>query len=482
MWKCGKEIFISQERKELSQSLMEGGGRICALVFFFLCIIQDFKSCAQIPRGPENATVLTGDNANFSCTVKSEVKMSLTWIWQSVNSVSVTSFGTIVSTSHIIARNSTNSLDNTFTSQITILNVNYSSSGRVGCLPLGSSELGAYLSVQVKGSLGIVNGSSVIVPLNSTVIIPCRASGWYPGPTITWEMNGTAANPAYYVTAYTTEAGGLVSAVSTFTIFSETNMTLTCLATIQTLPAPLSASVTVHVRDIIPGSLHIANGSSITVKPNSTVIIPCQASGWYPTPIITWEINNAGASITHYFTEYTPEAGDLVSAISTFTIIPETDMTLTCLATVHTLVRPLSTSVTILVRESVSGGSSLSQTDIILIAVFSSLGGLLLLAIIIAVIVICCKKKQKKRETGYQSDTWRHKQQDANNLKTIDRAGLGQRNYGYTPEPVSAAPSFRTNRSDSAYSDATSQTSNAQVMGRNRMYDPSKPIRHVTHV
>ncbi|XP_068122132.1 immunoglobulin superfamily member 5 isoform X2 [Hyperolius riggenbachi] len=380
MWKCGKEIFISQERKELSQSLMEGGGRICALVFFFLCIIQDFKSCAQIPRGPENATVLTGDNANFSCTVKSEVKMSLTWIWQSVNSVSVTSFGTIVSTSHIIARNSTNSLDNTFTSQITILNVNYSSSGRVGCLPLGSSELGAYLSVQVKGSLGIVNGSSVIVPLNSTVIIPCRASGWYPGPTITWEMNGTAANPAYYVTAYTTEAGGLVSAVSTFTIFSETNMTLTCLATIQTLPAPLSASVTVHVRDIIPG------------------------------------------------------------------------------------------------------GSSLSQTDIILIAVFSSLGGLLLLAIIIAVIVICCKKKQKKRETGYQSDTWRHKQQDANNLKTIDRAGLGQRNYGYTPEPVSAAPSFRTNRSDSAYSDATSQTSNAQVMGRNRMYDPSKPIRHVTHV
>ncbi|XP_075710733.1 immunoglobulin superfamily member 5 [Rhinoderma darwinii] len=349
-----------------------------------LCLIQDYGSCSDIIEGPTNFTVLSGSNASFLCTVGSQWQ-SISWYLQNTFIVSITPTGTTVSKDFIIVQNSTNSITGAFTSEITIVNVNKSNSGIIGCSSLNSVTQDAYLSVQVNGSIKITNGSVTVTP-NSTVSMICQASQWYPAPTITWQINNTLADTLYYSTRYTPEANYFVTALSTFNISPESGLSLTCLASIQTLSQPQSATVNITVREHIPGSSY-----------------------------------------------------------------------------------------------------SLTQADIILIAVFASLGGLLLLIVIIVVVIFCCKKKKRKKtESGYQSDAWKTHEKNDSNLRTVQNNNLGERNLAYISDPVSIRQSFDSiNDSNSPIYDnkpSTSTVSSLQVPARKWADNSLRKIRHVTHV
>ncbi|XP_056416881.1 immunoglobulin superfamily member 5 [Hyla sarda] len=351
-----------------------------------LCLIQNYGWCADIIDGPQNVTVHSGGNASFLCTVASNWQI-VSWYLQDVFIVSISPTETTLSKDHTIeVQNSTNTLTGAFTSEITIINVNKTNSGVVRCSSLSASFKDAYLSVQVSGSLRITNGSVTVTP-NSTVSMVCQAAQWYPAPSITWHLNNTLADTLYYSTIYSTDANDYVTAISTFTISPEWDLSLTCLASIQTLTQPQSATANVTVKEHIPGS-----------------------------------------------------------------------------------------------------GSSLSQTDIILIAVFASLGGLLLLIVIIVLIVFCRKRrKKKKRESSYQSDAWKATEKNDSNLtETIDRDNLGEHNFAYTPEPVPVQQSFGSiNGSNSAYYDnrSTSTDFSLKEPPPQKWTDYRlKTIRHVTHV
>ncbi|XP_073440796.1 immunoglobulin superfamily member 5 [Dendrobates tinctorius] len=347
-----------------------------------LCLIQDYGSCSDILEGPKNVTVLSGSNAGFTCTVRAGWDI-ISWYLQTYFIVNIDHTGTTVSKDHtIIVQNSTNSITGDFTSAITIVNVKRSDSGVVRCSSLSASFQEAYLSVQVNGSVQITNGS-------------------------------------------------------------------------------------------------------VIVKPNSNVTMICEAAQWYPAPTITWQINNTAADTLHYSTSYTTEANDFVTAISTFEISPEEDISLTCLASIQTLTQPQSATVSITVKEHIPGSSSsLSQTDIILIAVFGSLGGLLLIALIIVLIIYCRKKKKKKSERGYKSDAWKTPE-NGNNLRNMDSGSLGEKNFAYTPDPVPVRQSFGSIHGiNTACSDniSTSTAWSSQVPVQEWTDNHLKTIRHVTHV
>ncbi|XP_077336011.1 immunoglobulin superfamily member 5 isoform X2 [Lithobates pipiens] len=315
---------------------MEGSRRICALIIVFLCFMQDFALSSEIVQGPQNVTVLAGSNASFTCTVKAGWK-SISWYLNDIFVVTISQAGSDVSDGQLVVRNNTNTITGEFTTEIIIINVQKNNSGTVRCSSLSASFQDAYLMVQVKGSVQVTSGSSVTVAPNTTVSISCQASGWYPAPTITWNINNTVASTIYYITDYTTGTDGFVSAVSTFTITPMADTNLTCLANIQVLDAPLSTTVTIAVRE---------------------------------------------------------------------------------------------------------------------------------------------------QETGYQSDSWKAPQRDFSNIQPIDRVSLGEYNYTYTPDLPSAAPSFRSNRSDSAFSETmvTPRSSSSKVVGLERTDDHLKKTRHLTHV
>ncbi|KAG8591046.1 hypothetical protein GDO81_007030 [Engystomops pustulosus] len=228
------------------------GYRTLLIWSIILCLTQDYGSCANILDGPQNVTVLTGSNATFLCTVASGWR-SISWYLKNVFIVTITPSETTVSPGYtIVTQNSTNSITGAFTTEITIVNVNKSNSGTVQCSSFSASFQEAYLSVQVKGSVQITGGNVIVTP-NSTVSLTCRAEQWYPAPSITWQINNTLADTIYYSTSYTTDANDFVTALSSFRINPETDLSLTCLATVQTLPQPQSSTVNITVREQSPG-------------------------------------------------------------------------------------------------------------------------------------------------------------------------------------------------------------------------------------
>ncbi|XP_053311719.1 immunoglobulin superfamily member 5 [Spea bombifrons] len=233
--------------------LMEGDRRpfvlYVASIYFLLCC----GSCSVIVEGPSNVTALTGSDASFLCTVAAGWK-SLSWIFNGVFAVSITSTsGAVVDSNQITVRNSTNIITGEFTSEMTVRNVNYSNSGMVQCQSLSSEPKEAFLSVQVNGSLKITNGS-LTVPSNITIDLFCTFLKWYPMPRITWEINNTLASSLDYVVDFVTGKDGLVNGTSVLTLRPQDKVTVTCLASIETLPKPQSTSVEIVVKENISGA------------------------------------------------------------------------------------------------------------------------------------------------------------------------------------------------------------------------------------
>uniref|UniRef100_A0A8C5M353 Ig-like domain-containing protein n=1 Tax=Leptobrachium leishanense TaxID=445787 RepID=A0A8C5M353_9ANUR len=232
---------------------MEGKGTSFVLHVTLLCLTIYFGSHAQILDGPKDLTVLTGSNASFLCTVARDWA-SITWTVNNLFVVSISPTAGSMSDTDIIVRNSTNQVNLAFTSEITILSVDRTRSGKVQCSLLFYGFQEATLTVQVNGSLEITNGSITIRP-NIPVYLSCRFLNWFPVPEITWRINETTANQLSYTTDYVYGNDQMVNGASLLNITAEYKTTVTCLAKIETLVSPQSTSVDVTVSDNISGSL-----------------------------------------------------------------------------------------------------------------------------------------------------------------------------------------------------------------------------------
>ncbi|XP_063303180.1 immunoglobulin superfamily member 5 isoform X1 [Pelobates fuscus] len=231
---------------------MDGGGRSFVLHIVVLCLTQCYNSHADILQGPSNVTVLAGSNASFVCTVDKGWQ-SLTWFINGIFSVSITpTSGTVVQNPQITVTNSTNTGNEAFTSQITIINVSYSNSGMIQCNVLEVVPKDAYLTVQVDGSLKITNGSITTTP-NSTVYLACEFLNWFPVPLITWQLNNTDVSNSQYITDFVRGSDNLVSGTSMLRITAQDNVIVTCLANIDKLPAPKSTSVDLTIKESTSG-------------------------------------------------------------------------------------------------------------------------------------------------------------------------------------------------------------------------------------
>ncbi|MEE6507452.1 hypothetical protein FKM82_023350 [Ascaphus truei] len=242
------------------KQLMDGVRRYFSLNVLLLCL-SCFGSCSRIIEGPSNATVLSGSDAQFRCTV-SQGWLTLLWFYEeraivSINPVS----GAVVGNGQIIMRNDTNTVTGAFTSEMTIINVARNDTGLIKCSSLSSNFETAFLSVQVNGSLQITNSSLTVIS-NETTHIVCKASGWHPAPHINWQINSAFAND--YVTDNTIGTDNLYDAVSILTISPQGNVSLTCQASIEALAKPQSVTVDL---------LYITRGNTEGKKDNTEIII-----------------------------------------------------------------------------------------------------------------------------------------------------------------------------------------------------------------
>ncbi|XP_069058686.1 immunoglobulin superfamily member 5 [Pleurodeles waltl] len=226
---------------------MDSVRRFAAFISIFVSVLSGCGHCQVVTQAPSNATVLLGSQARFNCTVEGEWKTIL-WFWKNTPVVTVNpSTGIVAPDPRFSAVNYTRA--NSFTSELIISDVRISDTGEIRCNVFTSEYFPAYLSVQVNGTLQITNGSFTAF-INEMTYVECQALGWLPAPQITWMTNDSPVDPSNYVTTqHSVGSEGLQNSVSTLNMTFGENGTVTCLASIEALPRPQSATVSLTVRE-----------------------------------------------------------------------------------------------------------------------------------------------------------------------------------------------------------------------------------------
>ncbi|XP_015281064.1 PREDICTED: immunoglobulin superfamily member 5 [Gekko japonicus] len=98
----------------------------------------------------------------------------------------------------------------------------------------------------------------------------------------------------------------------------------------------------------VNGSLNIKD-HNLTVRENQTIEIVCEAVGWDPAPHITWMLNNITLDNSNYITNWSQGSNGLYNEESILTLIPLTNSSVICLATILALSKPQSATVALLV-------------------------------------------------------------------------------------------------------------------------------------
>lgn len=91
-----------------------------------------------------------------------------------------------------------------------------------------------------------IRGGNVTVAQDQQVQFQCDTSAWYPEPTVSWVVNGVAADNNQYNT--TSVAGGdFFNSTSVLNFQAVSSGTVECRATIAALGNPMSSSVSLTV-------------------------------------------------------------------------------------------------------------------------------------------------------------------------------------------------------------------------------------------
>ncbi|XP_063161411.1 immunoglobulin superfamily member 5 isoform X2 [Candoia aspera] len=223
------------------------------LIISLMVYLTDPGFGYAIIEGPQNLTVVVGSVARFNCTASDGWKI-LIWLFNGNPKLSVLSSGGTIETDYRYTQKGYNQSDNRFTSELMIHNVQLKDSGQIRCsLQNNDDNAYAFLSVQINGFLNIKD-TNFIVKKNQTIEIVCEAFGWSPAPRISWMKNNHLLDHSMYVSNYSQISNGLYNEESILTLTPLTTSTVTCLATIDALSKPQSATITVTVYEPSPKS------------------------------------------------------------------------------------------------------------------------------------------------------------------------------------------------------------------------------------
>ncbi|XP_077421668.1 immunoglobulin superfamily member 5 isoform X2 [Vanacampus margaritifer] len=199
---------------------------------------------ALIKLSPAGLTVLSGDEARFTCSVQS-AKWDV-MLWELNNTVVVTIsriHGVLSSPNPNVTAEKSRDGDGWV---FVLKSVERLHEGQVSCNLEGNDKKTAILFVQERGTVNVFE-DNVVALKGQLVQFKCDAVGWYPEPSLDWEVNGKKLSQSEY-NLISEETGK-----SLFTVSSNLSMTATkssrvdCLASVSALPMPLMGGIRLTV-------------------------------------------------------------------------------------------------------------------------------------------------------------------------------------------------------------------------------------------
>uniref|UniRef100_A0A672NH32 Immunoglobulin superfamily, member 5a n=1 Tax=Sinocyclocheilus grahami TaxID=75366 RepID=A0A672NH32_SINGR len=191
---------------------------------------------AQEQLQPLNAVLLRGSKARFNCST-TRPPLVMTWTLNERLVITILeASGVINSTDRFSATNFTTPGD--YRWEFAISNVQRDDAGEVACQVLGGASRMATLSVQERGSVGIVGGNQTKTE-GAQMEFQCRAVGWFPEPNMSWSVNGVA----YSCNTSSVTQGNLFNSSCTLAVTAVKNSSVQCLVKIPALSTPDRSTV-----------------------------------------------------------------------------------------------------------------------------------------------------------------------------------------------------------------------------------------------
>ncbi|XP_077403382.1 immunoglobulin superfamily member 5 [Vanacampus margaritifer] len=194
----------------------------------------------QFQVEPLDSTVLKGSDARFNATVQGKWEV-MTWNVRGFLVLTVPRSGNISSSSEQFSA-SFCSTEDTSCVTFTIHNTSRREAGLVICTVQGDyGSKSAQLHVQESGTVQIQEGDKKVAQ-DEEVEFNCVTSAWFPSPVVSWNLNGGTVDNSLYNSTHVAH-GDSFNSSSVLTFKAIKNLTVECLAIVQTLTKPLSSTV-----------------------------------------------------------------------------------------------------------------------------------------------------------------------------------------------------------------------------------------------
>ncbi|KAL0973277.1 hypothetical protein UPYG_G00201340 [Umbra pygmaea] len=195
---------------------------------------------------PRTLTVLRGDSARLTCST-TEQYVVMVWLHNGITVFTISAMHGILSNSpNWNATDCSNS--QLFCWEIVLSSAQRSHQGQVTCDLQNIQRETANLFVQEMGNVAITGGNQTVIK-GEDILLQCLAIGWYPGPNLTWLVNGRDVEQHQFNISIEepVDVAGHFNLQSNLSIQAAVSSLVECLVTVSALPVPQSSRVRLTV-------------------------------------------------------------------------------------------------------------------------------------------------------------------------------------------------------------------------------------------
>ncbi|KAM4590319.1 uncharacterized protein igsf5b [Fundulus diaphanus] len=194
---------------------------------------------------PASLTIVRGDEARFMCSTSNTPWTVMTWLLgdRAVLSISKQD-GLLPSVNpNVTAVKCSNSKTDCW--EFVLRNTERNNQGQVVCDLQLIDKRTAELFVQEKGNVRVF-GENRLAFKGESALFECQAAGWYPEPTLQWQVHDKKVSPEDYNIS-TEEKENLFTVSSNLSVPAERSSVVGCLVSVSALKDPLKSSVRLTV-------------------------------------------------------------------------------------------------------------------------------------------------------------------------------------------------------------------------------------------
>ncbi|XP_055082043.1 immunoglobulin superfamily member 5 isoform X2 [Periophthalmus magnuspinnatus] len=189
---------------------------------------------------PETLTVLSGEEARFTCTTNRPEWGAMVWQLSGKTVLTISQlYGPTPSTNPNITAEKVSQGEGW---SLILKNTQRHHEGMVTCDLQEVTKRMAHLYVQEKGRVRIL-GQSRMALKEQSVEFECQAAGWSPLPTLHWKLNNRQVSSTDYNLSSEQTGQGQFSISSNLSVKASSSCDVHCLVCVSAMTEPLSSTV-----------------------------------------------------------------------------------------------------------------------------------------------------------------------------------------------------------------------------------------------